>query len=158
MAERKIRSADQTSNRSYFDRRRGQGNRGEVRSAPEHTISGVVPETGGLVSHQASSAEGKACSSPLRPFRFEIRSKLKPSPKLNASRGTYVAAPHAKAAETLPRCAGQRRSADVIVEGSTISADREIAVIDKHVLVERVVELGSDLQVHPFSQSRILGN
>ena len=76
---------------------------------------------------------------------------------MNASRCTYVAAPDAKAAETLPSSAGQRRSADVIVEGE-VSSDIEIAVINEHVIVERVVELGPELQVEAFGQSRFLRN
>ncbi len=74
---------------------------------------------------------------------------------MNASRCTYVAAPDAKAWETLPGCAGQRRRADVIAEGE-VSSDIEIAVINEHVIVERVVELSPELQGHAFGQGCLL--
>ena len=77
---------------------------------------------------------------------------------MNASRRTDIAAPNTEARETLPGGAGQRRRADVSGESPTISADIEIAVIHKHVIVERVIELGSQLQVHAFGQSRLFRN
>src|SRR5215471_10826904 len=85
-------------------------------------------------------------------------SEFKPSPQLNAPRSAHVAAPYTKARETLPGCAGQGRGADVGGESPIISADIEIAVIHKHVIDERVIELRSDLQVHAFSQSSFLGD